>query len=55
MRLRIAIIAILVACGAMAQGVIDVHSHIITPEFLSSLDQENRLMDEGFPLSLIHI
>ena len=34
----------------MAQGVIDVHSHIITPEFLSSLDQENRLMDEGFPL-----
>ena len=50
MRLRIAIIAILVTCGAMAQGVIDVHSHIITPEFLSSLDQENRLMDEGFPL-----
>lgn len=33
-----------------AQGVIDVHSHIITPEFISSLEQENRLMDEGFPL-----
>ena len=34
----------------MAQGVIDVHSHIITPEFLSALDAEGRLMDEGFPL-----
>ncbi len=34
----------------MAQDVIDVHSHIITPEFLSALSQENRLMDEGFPL-----
>ena len=34
----------------MAQGVIDVHSHIITPEFLSALESEWRLMDEGFPL-----
>ena len=34
----------------MAQGVIDVHSHIITSEFLSALDAEGRLMDEGFPL-----
>ena len=33
-----------------AQGVIDVHSHIITPEFLSALDKEGRLLDEGFPL-----
>ena len=33
-----------------AQGVIDVHSHIITPEFVSALEQEGRLMDEGFPL-----
>ena len=33
-----------------AQGAIDVHSHIITPEFLSSLENEGRLMDEGFPL-----
>ncbi len=32
------------------QGVMDVHSHIITPEFLSSLENEGRLMDEGFPL-----
>ena len=33
-----------------AQGVIDMHSHIITPEFVSALDKEGRLLDEGFPL-----
>ena len=33
-----------------AQDVVDVHSHIITPEFLSALGSEGRLMDEGFPL-----
>ena len=32
------------------QNVIDVHSHIITPEFVSALDKEGRLLDEGFPL-----
>ena len=36
--------------GAMAQGVIDVHSHIITPEFVSALEKEGRVLDEGFPL-----
>ena len=36
--------------GAMAQGVIDVHSHIITPEFVSAMEKEGRLLDEGFPL-----
>ena len=34
----------------MAQGVIDVHSHIITPEFVSALEKEGRVLDEGFPL-----
>ena len=34
----------------MAQDVIDVHSHIITPGFLSALRYEDRLMEEGFPL-----
>ena len=38
------------ATTAIAQGVMDVHSHIITPEFVSSLEKEGRLMDEGFPL-----
>lgn len=36
--------------AGFAQGVIDVHSHMITPEFVSALEQEGRLMDEGFPL-----
>ena len=40
----------MVTISAMAQGVIDVHSHIITPEFVSALDKEGRLLDEGFPL-----
>ncbi len=34
----------------MAQGVMDVHSHIITPGFVSALEAEGRLMEEGFPL-----
>ena len=38
------------AANIYAQGVMDVHSHIITPEFLSALNAEGRLMDEGFPL-----
>ena len=29
---------------------IDVHSHIITPEFVSALETEGRVLDEGFPL-----
>lgn len=40
----------LVATSAIAQGLIDVHSHIITPEFLTSLAKENRLLEEGFPI-----
>ena len=38
------------ATTAIAQGVMDVHSHLITPEFVSALESEGRLMDEGFPL-----
>ena len=33
-----------------AQGIIDVHSHLITSEFLKDLEEHNLLMDEGFPL-----
>ncbi len=43
------------ATATMAQGVIDMHSHIITPEFVSSLEREGRLMDEGFPLPKYNI
>ena len=40
----------MIAANGFAQGVIDMHSHLITPEFVSSLENEGRLMDEGFPL-----
>ncbi|MBR1713092.1 MAG: hypothetical protein IJ722_06785 [Alloprevotella sp.] len=30
----------MLAATAFAQHVVDVHSHIITPEFLSALEQE---------------
>ena len=40
----------MMAANGFAQGVIDVHSHIITPEFVYSLENEGRLLDEGFPL-----
>ena len=50
MRKLLTIIATLVATMTQAQGVIDVHSHIITPEFVSALESEGRLLDEGFPL-----
>ena len=43
-------LGLIIAANGFAQGVIDVHSHIITPEFVSSLENEGRLMDEGFPL-----
>ena len=38
------------ALSMIAQGVMDVHSHIITPGFVSALEAEGRLMEEGFPL-----
>ena len=49
-RLRITVVSMILAATAYAQGVIDVHSHIITPEFVSALEKEGRLLDEGFPL-----
>ena len=49
-RFRTIILATILATSTMAQSVVDVHSHIITSEFVSSLEREGRLMDEGFPL-----
>ena len=46
-----ATLLLLVPCSLLlAQGVIDVHSHVIPAEYLSDLKEENKLMDEGFPL-----
>ena len=50
MKKIIAFVLNMVTISAMAQGVIDVHSHVITPEFVSALEKEGRLLDEGFPL-----
>ena len=49
-RLGITVVSMILATTAFAQGGIDVHSHIITPEFVSALEKEGRLLDEGFPL-----
>ena len=49
-RFKATIISIVLTMTAFGQGVIDVHSHIITPEFVSALEKEGRLMEEGFPL-----
>ena len=35
---------------SQAQGVMDVHSHIITSGYVAALETEGRLMEEGFPL-----
>ena len=48
--LPLLLLSMMVATEIEAQGVTDVHSHLITPEFLSTLKSEGRLMDEGFPL-----
>ena len=50
MRLKTIIVSMALATTIKAQSVIDVHSHIITPEFVASLETKGRLMDEGFPL-----
>ncbi len=44
------LIAMLLATTSFAQGVTDVHSHIITSDFVSALKKEGKLSDEGFPL-----
>ena len=50
MKAKALLLGLMIAANGFAQGVIDMHSHIITPEFMSALDKEGRLLDEGFPL-----
>lgn len=40
----------LMATQMNAQGVIDLHSHLITPSFLADLKAHDALLDEGFPI-----
>ncbi len=50
LKAKVLLLGLMIAANGFAQGVIDVHSHLITPEFVSALESEGRLMDEGFPL-----
>ena len=50
MRIKALLLGLMMAANGFAQDVIDVHSHIITSEFVAALESEGRLMDEGFPL-----
>ena len=50
MRIKVTFLYMAIALSMMAQGVMDVHSHIITPGFVSALEAEGRLMEEGVPL-----
>lgn len=54
MKILVTIIAAAyMALGMQAQehkGVVDVHSHIITPEYLAALERHDAMLDEGFPL-----
>ena len=47
---KFCIMSIMFAATAFAQRVTDMHSHIITPDFIESLEKEGRLMEEGFPI-----
>ena len=49
-KLGLSLLMMMMAVVAFAQGIIDVHSHLITSEFVAALEDEGRLMDEGFPL-----
>lgn len=42
--------AMLMAGAVQAQGVVDMHAHIITPSFLADLRAHDALLDEGFPI-----
>ena len=46
---RLVFIALLLMTTTL-QAQIDLHSHIITPEYLAALERHNALMDEGFPI-----
>lgn len=50
MRKTVTLLATMLATTTFAQGVIDMHCHLLPTEFVEALNQEGRLLDEGFPL-----
>lgn len=58
LRFVIMIATLSLALGMKAQndkGVVDVHSHIITLNYLAALERHNALLEEGFPLPVWNI
>ena len=49
-KLPTTLVAGLAVFALQAQEIVDVHSHILPPEYIAYLKQHNALMDEGFPL-----
>ena len=49
-KLPTTLLAGLAVFALQAQEIVDVHSHILPPEYIAYLKQHNALMDEGFPL-----
>jgi len=50
MKIKLTFLAMMLATDLMAQGVIDVHSHLITPEYRSAIEKHGAQLDEGYPL-----
>lgn len=50
MRTLALICASALAMQAIAGGVVDIHSHLVTPEYLAHLERHRALLDEGFPI-----
>ena len=51
MKLKNICFALMMFAGTVsAQEVIDIHSHIIIPEYISILEKHDAMMSEGFPL-----
>ena len=42
--------ALALTLSSAAGGVVDVHSHLVTPEYLAHLERHAALLDEGFPI-----
>ena len=50
MRILISLLTSMLATTAFAQGIVDVHAHLLPTEYIEALEREGRLLDEGFPL-----
>jgi len=50
MKIKLFLLATMMATDLMAQGVIDVHSHLITPAYRAVIEKHGAQLDEGYPL-----